>query len=158
LTYLVRQLRHLEIGLVGTRKGSKILHDLLDAFRSFATPREQFRNRITVFRRVATRLLGRNELPDELVEELQVRMHEADRIVQLVGDTRDQLAEALQLLALHQLVLGFLQFACSRFHSRFEALVQLRDLVERLGIFDRDRTLVGECPEELTIVRRKPLP
>ena len=120
---LIRQLGHLEVGLIGARKSAQVLHDLFDALRSFATPREELRNRITVSRRIVSRLLGRHELLDELVEELQIRVDEADRIIQLVSDTGDELTEALQLFALHELVLGLLKFACSCFDAGFETLV-----------------------------------
>ena len=71
-------------------------------------------------RPVVTASPGRDELLDELVEKLQIRMHEADRIVELVGDARDELTEALQLLALHELVLGLLQLARALLDARLE--------------------------------------
>ena len=59
-------------------------------------------------------------------------------------DARDQLAEALELLALHQLILRVLQLAGPFLDTHLETLVQLGDLVERLRVLDRDRTLVRE--------------
>ena len=79
-------------------------------------------------------------------------MHETDRVVQLVRDARDELAERAHLLALHQLRLGIAQLARALVDARFERLVELRDLVEGLGVLDRDRRLVGERQQQLAIV------
>ena len=79
-------------------------------------------------------------------------MHEADRIVELVRDARDELAQRLHLLALHELRLDLAQLARALLDARLERLVELRDLVEGLGVLDRDRALVGERAQQLAIV------
>ena len=99
------------------------------------------------------RALALDELLDVLVEQLEVRVHEADRIVELVGDAGDELAERLHLLRLRELRLDVAQLARALLDARFERLVQLRDLVEGLGVLDRDRALVRERAQQQAVVR-----
>ena len=86
----------------------------------------------------ATGISGGCGLVDEFVDQLQIRMNEADRIIEFVGHTGDELAQTLELLALHELILRLLKLPRPALDAHFKALVQLRDLIEGLGIFDGD--------------------
>jgi len=67
-------------------------------------------------------------------------------------DARDELAQALHLLRLHELRLRVAQLRRALLDARLERLVELRDLVEGLRVLDRDRALVRERPEQRAVV------
>ena len=106
------------------RLGEPLLHLGLERLHRHAGERRgedldqvvhrQLRDRLARLRGLLLRAARREQLGDVLVEELQVRVHEADRVVQLMGDARRQLADGGHLFRLQQLVVGF-----------FQALVQL---------------------------------
>ena len=150
---LLVQVGVLQVGLVHAREGAQVLHDLLDALGALAAAREQLADGLANALGVGVRALALDELLDVLVEQLEIRVHEADRIVELVGDARDELAQRLHLLRLRELRLDVAQLARALLDARLERLVELRDLVEGLGVLDRDRALVRERAQQQAVVR-----
>ena len=147
----------LKLGLIHARKCAQVLHDFLYPMSPLATSRQQLRDGGANLLRVGTRVLSAAQLVDELIEKLQVGVHEANRVVEFVRDTGHELPQRAQLFALHQLQLDLLQFRRARFNPRFQGFVKLRDFVERFCVLHRDRTLIGEGSQELPVFGRKRL-
>ena len=108
---------------------------------------------------------------DEVVERADVRVDEADRIVQLVGDAGDELPHRGHLLPLDQLDLCRLQVAVRRLqllvgraellgphaHLVLEPARELLDHLEALGAIDGERYVVRDGRHELEIASREPV-
>jgi hypothetical protein len=93
----------------------------------------------------------------EVLEGRDVRVDEADGVIQLVGDASDQLAHRGHLLALDELHLGGLELAVRGLellvrrtellgadaHLVLQAAAELLDGLEALGAVHRERHVVG---------------